>query len=56
MSDVRSSANLFGPRKGNECDVRSALLIFIGSLHSEGVSPQNTSETNFAPVYHRYNY
>lgn len=52
----KSSANLFGPHQGNEWDVRSALLIFIGFLHSEGVSPQNASETNFAPVYHRYNY
>lgn len=51
-----SSANLLGPRKGNECDVRSVLLIFIGTVHSEGVSHQNTSETNFAPVCHGYNY
>lgn len=47
---ICSSANQFGPYEANGGDVRSALL------NSEGVSPQNTSETNIAPVCHISNY
>lgn len=38
MSDVCSSANLSGPCEANEGVERSALLIAIGFLNSEGVS------------------